>query len=320
MATRRLGTTDFEITPIGLGSYQFANVGKGDGKGIDQDTVQAVVRAAVNGGITWFDTAEQYGQGRSERALTTALHSLGVEPGKVLITTKWTPILRRASHIIRSADRRLAALQGYPIDLYQIHMPFGSLSSRDSQVQAMATLAGEERISAVGVSNFSAAQMERASHILRSRGQSLASNEVQINLLHRTIERNGVLDAARRRGITLIAYTPQKSGVLTGRFHDDPSRIAAAGFLRRRMAGLTDQLLERTRPLIEELRAIARAYDATPGQVSLAWLVQFYGDTVVAIPGASKPSQAEESAGALNLRLTNKELTRLDDLSRQCGA
>src|SRR5262245_17586863 len=107
MKTRRLGTTAFEITPIGLGSQQFAAVGKN----ADQDTVRAVVRAALDGGINWFDTAELYGSGRAERALTTALHSLDVKPGAVTITTKWSPIGRTASNLVTSVDRRLAALQ-----------------------------------------------------------------------------------------------------------------------------------------------------------------------------------------------------------------
>jgi len=128
-----------------------------------------------------------------------------------------------------------------------------------------------------------------------------------------------VLEAARRLGITLIAYTPLRSGILTGKFHDDPSRMRAVPAMQRRVLGLTGKALARTLLLIDELRDIARAYGATPSQVALAWLVQYYGDAVVAIPGASKPRQAEESAGAMNLRLTDKELARLDEASRRSG-
>ena len=310
---RRLGSTDAEITPIGLGTMKF---GAG---GMDRDTIRAVVAAAIDGGVSWFDTAELSGRGRSERALTTALQDLSVPPRTVLITTKWAPVLRRASNITRTVDSRLATLQGYPIDLYQIHFPYGSLSGRAAQVRAMADLAREHKISAVGVSNYSARQMEQASDVLRSQGLALASNEVQISLLHRKIERNGVLEAARRLGITLIAYTPLRSGILTGKFHDDPSRMRAVPAMQRRVLGLTGKALARTLLLIDELRDIARAYGATPSQVALAWLVQYYGDAVVAIPGASKPRQAEESAGAMNLRLTDKELARLDEASRRSG-
>ena len=121
-------------------------------------------------------------------------------------------------------------------------------------------------------------------------------------------------------GITLIAYTPLKSGVLTGAFHADPARIRTLSPVRRRMAGLNDRGLERTRPVIDELRAVAKAYDVTPGQVALSWLVTFYGATVLAIPGASKPHQAEQNAGVLELRLTDRELERLDAVSRKAAS
>jgi aryl-alcohol dehydrogenase-like predicted oxidoreductase len=321
MDKRRWGTTEIEVSPIGLGCMQFSGgrLGERVFPGVNQEIVRDVVRTALDNGISWFDTAEMYGQGRSERALTTALRALDVEPGTVAIATKWMPILRTASSIGRTVDSRLAALQGYPIDLHQIHVPYGSLSTLDSQIRAMAKLADTGKISSIGVSNFSARQMEKASRLLRSYGLSLTSNQVQISLLHRNIERNGVLKAARRLGVTLIAHTPLKSGILTGKFHDDPSQIRSVNAMRRRLNGLSDKTLTRSRPLIDELRAIAHAYDVTPGQVALSWLVRFYGDTVVAIPGASRPRQAQESAGAIELRLTEKELDRLDEVSRRCG-
>jgi aryl-alcohol dehydrogenase-like predicted oxidoreductase len=111
----------------------------------------------------------------------------------------------------------------------------------------MARLAGDGKIAAVGVSNFSARQLEQASQVLGSQGMALASNEVQISLLHRNIERNGVLAAARLLGVTLIAYSPQRSGILTSKFHDDLSRIRAVSPLQRRLLGLNDAGLARTR-------------------------------------------------------------------------
>lgn len=315
-ATRKLG--GIEVTPIGLGCMQFAGTGMVERAypALSDDQVRSVVGAALDGGITWFDTAEMYGRGHSERALTSALRALDVKPGGTGIATKWVPFGRTASSIVRTVDDRLAALQGYPIDLHQIHMPYGSLSSHRSQVEAMAKLRREGRIGAIGVSNFSARQMEAAARVLASHGLELASNQVQISLLRRDIERNGLLDAARRLGVTLIAYSPLRSGLLTGRFHDDPARLRSVSRTRRMMGGITQRTLARTAPLMAELRAIAEAHGATISQVSLAWLVTFYGDTVMAIPGASKPHHATESAGALDLRLTEKELARLDELSR----
>ncbi|WP_024802475.1 aldo/keto reductase [Nocardia sp. BMG51109] len=314
---RRLGSTDLEITPIGLGCMQFAGTGivAEFYRALDAPTIESIVRAAHDGGIRWFDTAEMYGHGHSERALTTALRSMGIAPGQVTIATKWAPMGRTAGNIGRTINARLTALQGFPIDLYQIHEPHTALSPLSRQVRAMAELRTAGRIGAVGVSNFSARQMELADRILRSYGLRLVSNQVQISLLHRTVESNGVLDAARRLGVTLIAYSPLRSGLLTGKFHDTPELVRTVRPIRRTLGGFTARTLARTAPLIDELRGIARAHGVTPGQVALAWLLARYGGTVVAIPGASSPAQATANSEAMHLRLTEAEMARLDTLS-----
>ncbi|RIQ20589.1 aldo/keto reductase [Jiangella rhizosphaerae] len=315
--TRRLGRTDLEITPIGLGCMPFGGPGLVNRyyAALDQPTATAIVRTALDGGVTWFDTAEMYGKGHSERTLTTALHQLGAGTDDVVIASKWTPWFRTAASIGRTVDDRLEALQGFPLGLHQIHMPHGSLSPLASQLRAMAGLHRQGRIRAVGVSNFSAAQMKRAHAVLAEYGIPLASNQVQISLLERRVERDGVLAAARRLGVTLIALAPLHTGLLTGKFHDDPGLFRDVRRIRRRLAGFSSATLARTAPLIDELRTIAAAHGATVSQVALAWVTSYYGDTVVAIPGASKPRHAEESAGTMALRLTERELDRLADIS-----
>lgn len=240
-----------------------------------------------------------------------------MQPGEVRVATKWPPLGRTASSISRTIDDRLAALQGYPIDLYQIHMPFGSLSGHPAQLREMAKLYKAGSVAAVGVSNFSGRQLERAVTVLRSEGVELSSNQVQINLLHRTIETNGVLEVARRHGVTLIAYSPLASGMLTGRYHDDPALLKSLTGIRKCVGGFNEKSLARTAPLIDELRAIASSYGVTIGQVALNWLITFYGDIVLAIPGASKARQAAESAAAMGFQLNKLELGRLDELSRR---
>lgn len=319
MRTRRLGATDRELTPIGLGCMQFSNIGAGRHfyRATAPETAAAIVRTALDGGVNWFDTAEMYGGGHSERTLTTALRDLGVGPGEVAVATKWTPALRTARSIGATIGDRLDALQGFPVDLHQIHMPLGSLSPLASQVRAMARLQRDGRIGAVGVSNFSAAQMERAAALLRAEGLSLASNQIQLNLLHRGAESSGLVDAARRLGVTLIASSPLRSGLLTGRFHDEPERLASVLPIRRTLGRFNRRTLERTRPVVDVLKAIAAAHGATPSQVALAWVVTFYGDGVVAIPGASRPEQAAEAAASGGLVLGDRELARLDEVSRR---
>jgi aryl-alcohol dehydrogenase-like predicted oxidoreductase len=322
MDKRRLGRNDLEVTPIGLGAWQFSQgigVAGSFWPSIDDDTIAAVVGAAREGGIGWFDTAEAYGNGRSERTLAAALSRLGVAPGKTVVATKWWPFPRTARSIGRTIGTRIACLSPYPVDLLQVHQPW-SLSSVPAQMRELAALVRAGTIRAAGVSNFPARQMEQAHAVLAAAGVPLASNQVRFNLLDRRIERNGVLAAARRLGVTIIAWSPLAQGVLTGRFHDDPGLVARLAPGRRFMNGITPARLAETAPLIDSLRAVARAHGVTVAQVALAWTIRFHGDAIVAIPGASKPRQATEAAEAMGVKLSAKELGDIDAASRACAA
>ena len=327
MEARRLGRTEVSVSPIGLGCWQFQQ-----GRGmtgnmwsvLDQATMDGIVAASLRGGVTWFDTAQAYGNGASERALSTALRSARVDTGDVVVATKWLPILKRASDIPKTIGTRLECLAPYPIDLFQVHIPW-SISPVEAQMHEMAELVRAGTVRAVGVSNFSAGRMSRAGAALEAEGVPLASNQVRINLLDRAIESNGVLEVARRHGVTLIAYSPLAQGVLTGVYHDDPTLVQKLSRGRRSRLSpsarfFTPEGLARSAPLIAELRDVAAAHDATPAQVALAWLITFYGDTVVAIPGASREAQATEAAGAMGLQLTEAEVQRIDRLSQAVAA
>jgi aryl-alcohol dehydrogenase-like predicted oxidoreductase len=170
------------------------------------------------------------------------------------------------------------------------------------------------------VSNFDERRMRRAHAALAKRGVPLASNQIRYNLLHRSAEANGVLAAAKELDVTIIAYSPLEQGVLSGKFHDDPHLIQKRPGPRRFMGAFRSRGLEHSRPLIEELRKVAKARDVTPTQVALAWLVTFHGPgRVVAIPGATKPRHVDENVGALRLVLAADELERIDRVSRQCA-
>ncbi|HKJ01195.1 MAG TPA: aldo/keto reductase, partial [Longimicrobiales bacterium] len=176
-------------------------------------------------------------------------------------------------------------------------------------------LVREGRIRAVGVSNFSARAMRGASRVLERHGLPLASNQVRYSLLDRGIEANGVLDAARELGVTIIAYSPLAQGLLSGKFHEDPERLKRLEGPRRRLSLFRPRGLRRSAPVVAELRSIADAHGVTPAQVALRWLVQAHPHVVV-IPGASKVAQARQNAAALDLELTEEEVRTLDEVSR----
>jgi aryl-alcohol dehydrogenase-like predicted oxidoreductase len=314
---RKLGLSGPLISTIGLGCWQFSQ-----GKGffgnawgtLSDEEVAEIVRVSLEDGITWFDTAEAYGGGQSERALSAALKKLGKAPGDVVIATKWMPAFRTARSLSKTIDVRLKNLGGFGIDLYQIHHPI-SFSSTSSQMRAMARLVESGKVRHIGVSNFSAKNMLAARLALASYGLSLVSNQVHYSLLNRKIETNGVLAAAKDHGITIIAYSPLEQGLLTGKFHDDPELIRRSPGFRKHRAGFKTKGLARSRPVIDAVREVSAGRGATPAQIALAWLVQAHGDTVVAIPGATKAAQARDNAAAMTVTLTRDDLDRLNSVS-----
>ncbi|AIQ46848.1 aldo/keto reductase [Paenibacillus sp. FSL R7-0273] len=318
---RPLGQSELYVSPLGLGCWQFSQgsgvVGKYWSK-LENSDILDIVKVSLEGGMNWVDTAEIYGAGKSEQALAAVLDQLRLEGSPhadPLIATKWWPMLRTASSITATIDERIRCLGGRQIDVYQIHQPY-SLSSIASEMKAMAGLVKAGKIRYAGVSNYSAAQMVKAHRLLQEHGLRLVSNQVKYNLLHRSIDNNGTMAAAKELGISIIAYSPLQQGVLTGRFHSDPDQISRLSMIRRMQSGLNEKGLARSRPLIELLSALADKYAATLGQVALNWLIHFHGETVVAIPGASKVRHARENIGAMNFRLERQELEQLDAASR----
>jgi aryl-alcohol dehydrogenase-like predicted oxidoreductase len=302
------------VTPIGLGMMEFSGGGglmRFAFPVIPQEEKNATVLAGLEGGVNWFDTAELYGNGVSEASLATALKAAGRQNGNVIIATKWWPVLRTAGNIRRTIGARLRYLNGYGIDLYMVHQPYG-LSSKEAEMDAMADLVEAGKIRSVGVSNFSPSQMRRAHAALQRRGLPLAVNQVEYSLLDRRIERDGVLETARELGITIIAYTPLAFGLLTGKYHHRPELLKQKMFYSR---ARLQPGVEKSRPLVATLEEIGAHHDATPGQVALNWVIHARGEIVVTIPGVTNAKQAAENAAAMKFRLSDDEIAQLDELS-----
>jgi aryl-alcohol dehydrogenase-like predicted oxidoreductase len=310
---RPLGRTAVRITPIGLGCWQFSKQRNLAGKfwpTLDDDLIDKVVSLSLEGGINWFDTAEIYGNGASETALSKALQTAGKKPGEVFIATKWWPMFRFATNISKTIHERIRLLAPYPIDLYQVHQPFG-FSSEQSEMEAMAEILDRKLIRNIGVSNFSAKQMKNAWETLDKKGIPLASNQVRYSLLDRSIESNGVLEVAKKLGISIIAYSPLAQGMVTGKFHDNPGLIKNTGYRKYSPLFRSDGL-KKSLPVVTKVKELAVKYNVTPAQVALNWLIHYHGDVVVAIPGATREIHVRENTGAMSFRLSDEDMGMLD--------
>jgi aryl-alcohol dehydrogenase-like predicted oxidoreductase len=310
---RTLGRTNMLVTPIGLGCWQFSKQKNMAGKfwpTLEDNLIDKVVSLSLEGGINWFDTAEVYGNGASERALSNALQAAGKKPGELIVATKWWPMFRFASNIPKTIDERIKALSPFPVDLYQVHQPWG-FSNEKSEMTAMAELLDRKLIKHIGVSNFSAQKMKNAWEALDKKGIPLASNQVLYNLLNRKIESNGVMETAKKLGISIIAYSPLAQGLVTGKFHDNPELLKNIG-LRKYSSQFKPDGLEKSLPVVKFVKELAMKYNVTPSQIALNWLINFHGSTVVAIPGATKENHAKENTGAMSFRLSDEDMDRLD--------
>jgi aryl-alcohol dehydrogenase-like predicted oxidoreductase len=319
MTLRTLGQSELKITPIGIGAWAIGGGQWEFGWGSQDDAESlAAIRAGLDRGINWIDTAAVYGLGHSETVVGRALEGLSTRPhvftkcslvwdesGKVLHNLQ-------AASIRREAESSLKRLGVDAIDLYQIHWPAwkggpesASPGSVEEALGAMAKLKAEGKIRNIGVSNFDAGQMKRALKVA-----PIVSLQPQYSLLAREAE-SSVLPFAREHGIGTIVYSPMASGLLSGAMTRE--RIAAFpdDDWRKRSPNFQEPLLTRNLRLVETLRGVGKRHGATPGEVAIAWTLRNPAVTG-AIVGIRSASQADGIAGAADLTLSADEVSEIE--------
>ncbi len=296
-----LGRDGPDVSAIGLGMWQAG--GKAWGSDVRDADCRKAMERAVELGINLVDTAEAYGDGHSERVMSGAIRNVGRD--RVFVATKVGGWHLRADDVKRACAASLRRLGVREIDLYQVHWPdpWSQVPLRET-MKALEALHRAGRIRNIGVSNFAVRDLEEArSHLSRA---DIASNQVRYNMLQREVETE-VLPYCKREGIAILAWSPIGKGVLTGKYNDGKrpkDRVRAEEDLFK------PANLRAVAPLIRELRRLGSARGKTSGQVALAWLRRHRN--VIPIPGAKRPSQAEENAGAIGWSLSTQEIRSLD--------
>jgi len=294
--------TPKKISVIGLGTWQFGSREWGYGDAYDGRESRAIVRRALELGVTLFDTAEVYGFGRSERILGDAL---GDDLPSVFLATKIFPLLPVAPVVEQRAVASAGRLGARLLDLYQVHQPNPVV--RDGTImRGMRALQRVGLVAEVGVSNYSLRRWQAAEQAL---GGRVLSNQVSFSLAERSPEQD-LLPFARDGQRVVIAYSPLAQGLLSGRYDRDrrPTNL-----LRSRSKLFLPENLDRAAPLLGVLREVASAHSATPAQIALAWVIRHPG--VTAIPGASSVEQLESNVAAAEIDLSDDEFAALSAAS-----
>ncbi len=312
METITLGQNGPAVTPLCIGTWAWGDKlfwNYGDRYGSKQ--LQEAFTAALETGLTFFDTAEVYGMGKSEQFLGQFMQQ-AQQP--VQIATKFGPLPWRftSQSVSDALTDSLKRLQVERIALYQVHWPFAFFLSQKTLMNALADEVKRGRIAAVGVSNYSAEQMRDAHQILADRGVPLAVNQVRYSLLTRQVESKNILATARELGVTILAYSPLAQGLLTGKYTPEGTEIPSGA--RKIDSRFNKEGLQKIAPVISLLRSLGEKYDRTPAQISLNWLIA--QGNVIPIAGAKTAEHVRQNAGALGWRLSDEEITELEIVSR----
>ncbi len=312
MQTKQLGNSSLSLTSVGVGAWAIGGGGWAFGWGPQDDNESiAGIRAAIDAGMNWIDTAAVYGLGHSEDMVGRALEGMTKRP---YIFTKcertWNSdrqIVKclKADSVKKECEDSLRRMKLDVIDLYQIHWPEPEEDIEEGWT-AMAELQRQGKVRYIGVSNFNVAQMKRAQSIA-----PITSLQPPYSMLVRGIEEE-ILPYAGANNIGVISYSPMRNGLLMGSMKRERVAAFPSDDFRRNLPDFQEPKLTRNLALAEELRAIGSAHGRTPGEVAIAWVLRRQ-EVTAAIVGVRGPSQVPGVAGAMEFRLTAREVAKIED-------
>ena len=315
---RTLGTSDLEITPIGVGAWAMGGGGWKFSWGPQDDAESvAAIRTALDRGVNWIDTAAVYGLGHSEEVVARALNGLAHKP---YVFTKCQRVWNergeifsslKADSLRRECEASLKRLQVDTIDLYQIHWPDPDADVEEGWT-ALARLREEGKVRWIGVSNFNTAQMERCRRIA-----PITSLQPPYSAISPEVERE-ILPYCQQNHIGAIVYSPMKSGLLTGKMTRERVYYFAPDDFRRNALAFQEPQLTRNLELAELMKRIGARHGRMAGEVAIAWTLRNPAVTG-AIVGMRSAAQAREVLGAMEFRLSAEEIAEIEAFRGRAG-
>ena len=301
---RHLGASGIDISPIGFGCMSLSGT---YGAGDDVAGIKLICEA-LERGVTMLDTSDAYGQGHNEQLVGAAIAG---RRENVVLATKFGNLGGRGGrvadgrpeYVAAACDASLKRLSVEVIDLYYQHRVDPTVPIEET-VGAMAALVAKGKVRALGLSEARPATIRRAHKI-----HPIAAVQNEYSLLYRK-EAEETLATTRELGIAFVAYAPLGRGLLTGKI-DDPASMAESD-TRRRHPRYIGENLAHNRELVRRIEAIAAEKSCTPGQLVLAWLLA-QGPDIIPIPGTKRTERLVENLGALAVRLSAQEVTRISD-------
>jgi aryl-alcohol dehydrogenase-like predicted oxidoreductase len=316
MQMKRLGNSDMELTPMGVGAWAMGGGGWKFAWGPQDDNQSiAAIHAALDHGVNWIDTAAIYGLGHSEEVVARALAEYSGHRPYVFTKCErvWdengdiTGILK-AESVRRECENSLRRLKVERIDLYQIHWPIPEGDIEEGW-GTLARLKEEGKVRWIGVSNFNPTQLERIRKIA-----PITSLQPPYSAVSPEIEQE-TLPYCAHHGIGVIVYSPMKSGLLTGKMTKERVANLPEDDFRTRAAAFQEPQLSRNLELAELMRTIGQRHGRSPGEVAIAWVLR-RPEVTAAIVGMRSAEQVKGVIGAMEFRLSPEEIAEIDAFRR----
>jgi aryl-alcohol dehydrogenase-like predicted oxidoreductase len=296
----RLGSSELMVSPVGIGTWQ-AGMQSWGSNYTKKDIIDAIVKSVENG-VNFLDTAEVYGDGLSETIVGEALKQVKDE---AIVATKVKGSNLRYDKVLKAADSSLKRLGIKTIDLYQIHWP-NFFVNINQTIKALELLVKQGKIRYIGVSNFPVSMLKKAEAALST--EKIVSNQIRYNIIQNIAEKK-INPYCKKRNISVIAWSPLAKGVLTDKYYEKKFEVYKA---RTDDNLVTQRNLTELEPLFKVLSEIGSKYNKTISQISLNWIIS-KGN--IAIPGAKNDKQAILNAGAMNWRLGEEDIKKIDSIS-----